>query len=348
MSDNGGKNQISNGPTNVYDWEAIPPGKKKVLIGDGQNMRVMSVGSLNLTMHSNTDFNFKLTKVYVTEGIGFNLFSLHDVQARQTITLDKDGAHFFDKRLTFPRDATGSCLYATRMNPAPTIRLTAVPALSSDPSVVPCGVQHAPPLLDPSVPQPQAPLKVDGAEPLVSGSPTLSHQRVEGVVPAGLGLPPAEIGIVPPDLGFRPAVSGIVPADLGFPPAEIGRAPVDSGFPPAVSGIVPVDTRFPPTSCGVVPQGSCLPPMTSVRPRVGPTVQCTPSPITVQTPEVKRGRNLQTVAKEGGEQKSRKLGGGEGAVRYESVYARKRRPSPAARAHAQKGTYCVLEMTFGS
>ena len=144
----------------------------------------MGVGSLNLTMHSNAYFNVKLTKVYVTEWIGFNLLSLHDVQARQTITLDKDGAHLFDKRLTFPRDATGSSLYATRMDPTPTVGLTAVPVLSSDSSVVPCGVKPPPPLLDPSVPQPQAPPKVDGTGPLVAGSHTLSHQRVEGVVSA--------------------------------------------------------------------------------------------------------------------------------------------------------------------
>ena len=36
----------------------------------------------------------------------------------------------------------------------------------------------------------------------------------------------------------------------------------------------------------------------------------------------------------------RTMDGGEGAVRYESVNARKRRSSPAARARAQKGTYC--------
>ena len=48
------------------------------------------------------------------------------------------------------------------------------------------------------------------------------------------------------------------------------------------------------------------------------------------------------------------MDGGGGVVRYESVYARKRRPSPAARAHAQKGTYCfnvfscLADSGFGS
>ena len=37
-------------------------------------MRVLVVGSLNLKMHSKTDFHVKLGELYVTEGIGFNLF----------------------------------------------------------------------------------------------------------------------------------------------------------------------------------------------------------------------------------------------------------------------------------
>ena len=73
-----------------------------------------------------------------------------------------------------------------------------------------------------------------------------------------------------------------------------------------------------------------------------------------QAANAQRGRTFQTVAQEvenrrvgglvvdWGSASSRGLGrsmdGGEGAVRYESVYVRKRRPSPAARAHAQKGT----------
>lgn len=69
--------------------------------------------------------------VTVTEGIGFNIFSVHDVQARQTIVPDdKDDSCVFNTRLTFSRDQTGSCLLVTRMDPTPSLGLTAVPALS--------------------------------------------------------------------------------------------------------------------------------------------------------------------------------------------------------------------------
>ena len=49
----------------------------------------------------------------------------------------------------------------------------------------------------------------------------------------------------------------------------------------------------------------------------------------------------------------RSMDGGEGAVRYESVYAKKRRSSPAARVRIQKGAYrfhffCLAYSAFGS
>ena len=137
----------------------MPPEKQKVMIGDGKAMRVIGVGSLNLKMHSKTDFDVQLTGVYVIEGIGVTLFSLHQPQARQTIILDKEGAHLFDRLLTFPRDEIGSRLYATRLNLTPTAGLTAVPSF---PGVRP----PLPVVFSPPPPPLGYPLfHVDGAEP---------------------------------------------------------------------------------------------------------------------------------------------------------------------------------------
>ena len=97
VSDNGATNHFTSDSSNVYDWIEIPPGKERVLIGDGKAIKVTVVGSLNLKIHSKTDFNVTLTGVYVTEGAGFNLFSLHQAQARQTITMDNDGVHLLNR-----------------------------------------------------------------------------------------------------------------------------------------------------------------------------------------------------------------------------------------------------------
>ena len=185
------------------------------MIGDGKALRVIGVDSLNLRMHSKTDFDVKLTGVYVTEGIGSNLFSLHQAQARQTIMLDKEGAHLLDKPLTFSRNEIGSCLNATLLDPTPTAGLSAVPAFS--------GTQPPPPVLwcstpPPSCSQPPCPFgcpffRVHGAEPSGLAFEPFSHRRVERGMAADLGFPPAVSGTIPTDSRLPPTGSGAVPTD---------------------------------------------------------------------------------------------------------------------------------------
>ena len=149
VSDNGATNHVASDPSNVYDWVKIPPGREKVLIGSRKKMRVRGVGCLNLKRQAATDFNLELTSVYATEGTGFNLFSLHDAQSRQTITLGKEGVHLLSKQLTFPRSEPGSYLYATRVAPTPTPKtaFTSVPVISGSelPPPPPVTVSVSPP-----------------------------------------------------------------------------------------------------------------------------------------------------------------------------------------------------------
>ena len=78
VSDNGATNHVTCDPLFVYEWAEISPGKKKVMIGDGKEMNEIGIGSLNLKLRSKTDFNVTLTRVCVTEGIQYNVFSLHE------------------------------------------------------------------------------------------------------------------------------------------------------------------------------------------------------------------------------------------------------------------------------
>ena len=82
MSDNGATNHVTTDPSNVYHWVEITLGKEKVLIESGKALRLRRVGSVNLKMHAATDFNVKYTGVYVTKGIEFNSFLLHDAESR--------------------------------------------------------------------------------------------------------------------------------------------------------------------------------------------------------------------------------------------------------------------------
>ena len=74
VSDNGATNHVTSDPRFVYDSVEIPPGQDKVLIGDEKEMNVIGIRSLNLKLHSKTDFNEKLTIVDVTEDIQYKLF----------------------------------------------------------------------------------------------------------------------------------------------------------------------------------------------------------------------------------------------------------------------------------
>lgn len=74
-SENGLTDHITSDASFMYDWVEISPENEKVLTGGGKAMMVTGLCSLNLKMHSTTDFHVKLTGVYVTEGIGVNPFA---------------------------------------------------------------------------------------------------------------------------------------------------------------------------------------------------------------------------------------------------------------------------------
>ena len=88
---------------------------------------MIAVGSPYLRIHQDRklDFDAQLTIVYMVKGMGYKLFSLHDLQRRHIITLDHQEVHMFDRRLTIPRDEHNSSVYATRLQP--TSSFTAVP-----------------------------------------------------------------------------------------------------------------------------------------------------------------------------------------------------------------------------
>lgn len=56
---------------------------------------MLAVGRFNLRLHQETrDFDVKLQHVYLrADAVGFNLFSLHDLQQRHAIVLDREGVY---------------------------------------------------------------------------------------------------------------------------------------------------------------------------------------------------------------------------------------------------------------
>lgn len=100
----------------LYDCVRVPVGSSHVEIGDIKKLPVLTIGRLNLRNHQTgkPDFDAKLTNIYVVDGMGYNLFSLQDLQERHEITLDFEGIHVFDWRQTFPRNERSLSMFATR------------------------------------------------------------------------------------------------------------------------------------------------------------------------------------------------------------------------------------------
>ena len=230
VSDNGATYHVTSYPRFMYDWVEIPPGQEKVLIGDGKEINGILMGSLNLKLHSKTVFIVTLTRRLVTEGIQYNLSSIHEAQGRQRIIMDEDGVHLFDNLLTFLRDSIGSRLYAAPMDPTypnPTVGLNYVPAMSgvSGPSLgKPGNTSESGVSLTPRLPPPLL-LNVDRAGPYPH---PLSHHSVEGVVTADEGFQLAFDSVVPQDSGFQPTDPGGVPVAACFPSPAPGEADVGS------------------------------------------------------------------------------------------------------------------------
>ena len=73
-----------------------------------------------MIMHSkHGDVQVKLLDVAYVPSVRFNLFSLHAVMPKCSVTLDADGAHMLDGDLSFMRRDTGSYVDVTRIAETP-------------------------------------------------------------------------------------------------------------------------------------------------------------------------------------------------------------------------------------
>ncbi|CAN0480975.1 unnamed protein product, partial [Laminaria digitata] len=128
--DSGASSHMTGNVELVFNREAPPKGQEWVRIGDGTPKKVLCVGTLNLEFHCDTDVGVQLPRVYVVDGLAINLFSLHAVQAKHTVTLDSTGVHLLGGKISFPRCATGSFLRATRLSPSYPVKTAAVATVS--------------------------------------------------------------------------------------------------------------------------------------------------------------------------------------------------------------------------
>ena len=82
-----------------------------------------------MIMHSkHGDVQVKLLDVAYVPSVRFNLFSLHAVMPKCSVTLDADGAHMLDGDLSFMRRDAGSYVEVTRIAETPIAAAVLAPA----------------------------------------------------------------------------------------------------------------------------------------------------------------------------------------------------------------------------
>ena len=99
----------------MYGSRPPPPNRSRIILGDGFTNKVELVGKVDLIFHSKTEISATLYGVSSMPGLGFNLFLFRVTQENHEITLNKNGAHLMDERLTFARKVNGSYTCATRV-----------------------------------------------------------------------------------------------------------------------------------------------------------------------------------------------------------------------------------------
>ena len=89
----------------------------KAFIGDGTELIVDYIGSVDLIFHSPEDVQETLECVYFISSLKVHLLSLHTIQVKEAFTFDATAAHLMSGWFCFPQDGTGSRLNATRRPP---------------------------------------------------------------------------------------------------------------------------------------------------------------------------------------------------------------------------------------
>ena len=119
IADSGATFHVTGNPAGMVGCKPPPPGRSTLGVGDMRSLRVICFGKVPMIMHCKQgDVQVKLLDVAYVPGVQFNLFSLHAVMPKCSVSLDAEGAHILDGVLSLRRDA-GSYVEATRVVETP-------------------------------------------------------------------------------------------------------------------------------------------------------------------------------------------------------------------------------------
>lgn len=128
----------------MYDCYPTQVGNDKIVIGNGTELYIQSLGKVNIVFHSTTDILLNFISVALVRNLSFNLYSL-DVED-QPVVRDRSSPYALSGCLFFLRGSYGSYLHSTRVlpphsltNPFPPVHRTGTlaPALLATDALAP-------------------------------------------------------------------------------------------------------------------------------------------------------------------------------------------------------------------
>ena len=120
IADSGATFHVTGNPAGMVGCKSLSPGRSTLVVGDMRSLQVLCSGKIPMIMHCKQgDVQIKLLDVAHVSGVQFNLFSLHAVMPKCSVSLDAEGVHMLDGVLSFLRRDAGSFVEATRVVDTP-------------------------------------------------------------------------------------------------------------------------------------------------------------------------------------------------------------------------------------
>ena len=99
----------------MYNIRVPVAEESRLVVGNGETMKVQFIGDLDLVMHCNPDVVVTLRDVSYVPWLWYDLMSFSIIQEMHEIRLNKTGAHILDGRVHFGKNRNGNYVQATRI-----------------------------------------------------------------------------------------------------------------------------------------------------------------------------------------------------------------------------------------
>ena len=115
VGDSGASVHGTGNKEHMYNIRVPVAEESRLVVGNGETMKVQFIGDLDLVMHCNPDVVVTLRDVSYVPGLWYDLMSFSIIQEMHEIRLNKTGAHILDGRVHFRKNRNGNYVQATRI-----------------------------------------------------------------------------------------------------------------------------------------------------------------------------------------------------------------------------------------